>query len=200
MKRTRKINLARMRKQGFERPLLRPLTLAIASITLAACSEPEQDVLIVNSVEDCIDNTSLSAEQCEVAYEKALAEAHRTAPRYRSQSQCESEFGYEQCYQTGNNFFVPFMAGWMVSSLLNNNNYAYNPVYHYRSGSSSHRDRLMTSDGSIIGRAGKRSYKVSGSNLKPKPTVTRTVSRGGFGAVASAKSNWGGGKKGGWGG
>ncbi|TBR38432.1 DUF1190 domain-containing protein [Marinomonas agarivorans] len=200
MKRSRVINLDRMRKNPLEKPLLRPLTLAIASITLAACSQPEQDVQIVNSVEDCVDNTTLTADQCQAAYEKALTEAHRTAPRYQSQSHCESEFGYNQCYQTGNNFFVPFMAGWMVSSLLNNASNTYNPVYHYRNSSSSYRDRLMTADGSVIGRAGQKSYKVPSTNLKPKPTVTRTVSRGGFGAVASAKSNWGGGKKSSWGG
>lgn len=197
MKRSKQINLNSMRKVGVTRPLLKPVALAVASITLVACSEPEQEVRIVSSIDDCIENTEFTAEQCDVAYKKALAEAERTAPRYTSRSRCESEFGYNQCYSSGNDFFVPFMAGWMVSSLINN---TYNPVYQYRGGGSSYRDRIMTADGSIIGRAGQQSYRTSKSNLKPKPTVTRTVSRGGFGSVASAKSSWGGGKSRGWGG
>lgn len=189
-----------MRKPTFlGLPLLRPLALAIASITLAACSDPEQEVQIVSSVEDCNTNTNLTAEQCEIAYQKALAEAQRTAPRYNSQAQCEAEFGYNQCNRSGS-FFMPFMAGYMVSSLLNNTSQSYNPVYHYRSGNSSLRNRIMMADGTIIGKAGQSSYKVNSGNLKAKPTVTRTVSRGGFGSVASAKSNWGGGKTSSWGG
>ncbi len=60
----------------------------------------------------------------------------------------------------------------------------------------------MTADGQVVGKAGRTStYKVSKSSLKPKPVVTKTVSRGGFGSVASAKSSWGGGKRSGsWGG
>lgn len=201
MKRSQQINLDRMRKVKTSRPLLRPLALAVASITLAACSDQEEQVKVVTSVDDCTDNTSLTREQCEVAYKQAIVEAVRTGPRYDSQSQCEAEFGYNQCIQPQpGSFFMPFIAGFMVSNLLNGGNYGYNPVYYYRNSSSSYRNRLMTADGSVIGRPGQSTYSVSKSALQPKPSVTRTVSRGGFGSTASAKSSWGGGKYSGWGG
>lgn len=199
MKRSKQINLEGMRKELAARPLLKPLTLAIASITLAACGEKEEQVQIVSSVEDCTANTSLTLAQCEVAYQQALEEAARTGPRYTSQAACEIEFGYDQCNRTSQGFFMPFMAGYMVSNLLNSASYAYNPVYHYRNGRSSYNDRMMMADGTVLGRAGQRSYSVAQSNLKPKATPTRTVSRGGFGSIASAKSSWGGGKSS-WGG
>lgn len=199
MKRSQQINIESMRKEKPVRPLLRPLSLAIAAITLAACSEKQEQVQVVSSVEDCAASTSLSQSQCEVAYEKALAEAERTGPKYNSQAACEAEFGYSQCNRSSQGFFMPFMAGYMVSNLLSGGG-GYNPVYQYRNSRSSLNNRIMTADGTMIGRAGQSSYKVASSNLKPKPTVSRTVSRGGFGSVASAKSSWGGGKSSGWGG
>ena len=201
MKRSRYIDLDKCARQSLSTPLLRPLTLAVASITLAACGQGEEEVKIVSSVEDCTANTTLSAEQCEVAYKKAISEAVRTGPRYSSQRQCEEDFGYNQCVSpSSSNTFMPMLAGFMIGNLLSNRGNSYNPVYQYRNPNSSSRNSLMTADGSIIGRAGKSSYRVSPSELKPKPRVTRTVSRGGFGAVASAKSSWGGGKSKGWGG
>lgn len=199
MKRSKQINIANMRKETVTRPLLKPLTFAVAAITLAACGNNEEEVQVVSSVEDCTANTSLTLTQCEVAYQQALEESARTAPRYTSQQACEMEFGYSQCNRTSQGFFTPFMAGYLVSNLFNSGN-SYNPVYHYQNHRSSYHDRIMTSDGSVIGRAGQRSYKVSKSDLKAKPAPTRTVSRGGFGSTASAKSSWGGGKSKSWGG
>lgn len=203
MKRTKNIHLDFMRKaESPIRPLLKPLALAIATLSFTACSSSTEEVKIVSSVSDCTTNTSLTATQCEAAYTKALAEAERTGPKYRSQAECEAEFGYQQCQQSrSNGIFMPLMAGFMIGNLMNNNGgYAYNPVYQYRNSNSSSNNRLMTADGTVIGRPGRSSYNVSQSSLKPKPSVTRTVSRGGFGAKASAKSSWGGGSSKGWGG
>lgn len=204
MKRTKNIDLDLMRKGSQKKnPVIRPLALAIAAITLSACSSKEE-VQVVSSVDDCITRTELSAEQCEAAYQRALVEAERTGPKYSSQSSCESEFGSGHCSRRGG-VFMPLMAGYMVGSMMNRNAYSsgsvFNPVYRYDRPYSAYNDRLMTADGTVIGRTGKSSYKVGKSNLRAKPGVTRTMSRGGFGSVASAKSNWGGGRKsGGWGG
>jgi uncharacterized protein YgiB involved in biofilm formation len=47
----------------------------------------------------------------------------------------------------------------------------------------------------------KRNYRVNKDVYKPKPTVNRTMKRGGFGSSVRAKSSWGSsGRKGGWGG
>ena len=205
MKRSKRIDLDLMRKVGSSvptTPTLKPLAIAIAALLLTACGGKEE-VKIVQSVDDCQNKTELTFEQCEAAYVKALAEAERTGPKYRSLSECETDFGTRQCRQSNQGgMFMPFMAGFMVSNLLSGRGgYGYNPVYHYQNSRSSYSNRLMTSDGAILGRPGRSSYNVSKSTLKPKPSVTRTVSRGGFGSKASAKSSWGGGKNSsGWGG
>jgi len=202
MKRTKRINLDLMRKGSTKQLLQRPLVLGIAVAALAGCSSQEE-VLVVNSVEDCVSKTELNLEECEVAYQKALDEAERTGPKYTSTAQCEAEFGRGQCVQSRtSSTFMPLMTGFMIGRMLSGNSYGYgyNPVYRYNRRSSSMYNRVMTADGTVIGSYGQSSYKVNSSTLKSKPTATRTVSRGGFGSVASAKSSWGGGRSGGWGG
>lgn len=206
MKRSKTIHLDMMRKgpargprEGFTQPFfaLRPLGAAIAAVTLSACGSQE-DVALVSSVEECSANTTHSRTDCEIAYKKAQAEAARTGPKYSNIRNCEAEFGTGQCRQERGGVFMPLMAGFLVGQVLSN---SYNPVYRYNNRSSSNYNRIMTADGGVIGKAGKSSYRVDSDSLKPKPRTTRTVSRGGFGAVASAKSNWGGGRSSrGWGG
>lgn len=204
MKKSRYIDLGMMRKSVGKIPRLRPLAVAIAAVTLSACSS-KQEVVVVGNVDECVSNTTLTLEQCEAAYKSAVSEAERTAPKYRSRSACESEFGYSQCRSSGHSgLFMPLMAGFLVGQMLDNRRGyggTYNPVFHYQRPYSNYNNRIMTADGTVIGRPGRSSYSVGKSSLKPKPRVTRTVSRGGFGSVASAKSSWGGGKRsGGWGG
>ncbi|MDP5208699.1 DUF1190 domain-containing protein [Microbulbifer sp. 2205BS26-8] len=206
MKRTRTIDLSRMRKGRGPSFLLRPLAISVAAV-LMGCSSDEE-VKVVASIEDCVDNTQLDEAQCEAAYQRALAEAERTGPKYASLAQCEGEF--EHCRENSSGFWMPLMTGFMVASILNDSDRRYhsrgyyNPVYRYSAPGSRYHDRLMTADGQVIGRSGKTSYRVDKSTTQPKPKVTKTVSRGGFGAVASAKSNWGGGRSSsrsrGWGG
>ena len=204
MKRTKHINLDIMRKGPKKRHLLRPLALGIAAATLAACGNQEE-VKVVSSAADCASKTELNLEECEAAYQKAQDEAERTGPKYTSIAQCEAEFGRGQCTgsRRGSGIFMPMMSGFMIGQMLSGNNYGgtgYNPVYRYNNPSSSHHNRIMTADGQVIGKSGQNSYRVNKSSMKSKPTITRTVSRGGFGAVASAKSSWGGGRSSGWGG
>ncbi len=204
MKRTKHINLDIMRKGSKKGFLQRPLAIGLAVATLTACGNQEE-VQVVNSVEECASKTELNRAECEAAYQKAQAEAERTGPKYNSNAQCEEEFGPGQCRQSrSGGIFMPMMAGFMVGQMLSGNNRyggsGYNPVYRYNRPNSSMHNRIMTADGTVIGKPGQRSYRVNKSSMKSKPTATRTVSRGGFGSVASAKSSWGGGRSGGWGG
>jgi len=199
VKRTKHINLDKMRKARSARPVLKPLAVGIAAATLAGCSSDEE-MIIVTSIDDCEVETGMTLEQCEVAYKKALAEAERTGPKYPTINQCESEFGAGQCRETSSgNFFMPFMAGWLVAEALDDvDDYyrrSYSPVYRYNRPYSTYHNRIMLADGDVIGEYGKKSYKVSKAQITPKPTVSKTVSRGGFGSVASAKSSWGGGSR-----
>jgi uncharacterized protein YgiB involved in biofilm formation len=200
MKRSKNINLARMRKSALPRFSLHPLAIGVAA-SLTACA-PREEVLVATSVEDCIDRSHLNEQQCEAAYERALREAERTGPKFSSQRQCERDF--LNCETTSTGQWMPLMAGFMVAKAMDRRDYYgdhhYNPVYRYDYWGDGSYGRLTTADGRMIGGYGRSSYKVKYSAMKPKPTVTRTVSRGGFGAVASAKSSWGGGRAGGWGG
>lgn len=199
MKRTSFINLAQWKKCQSV-PVAKPLVIAMAA-ALAACGQKKEQVTYVTSVDDCSNSTSLSVAQCEVAYKKALAEAARTGPKYQRRYECETEFGDNQCVKHNSGFFMPLMTGFLVSSAIHQATSAYNPVYYYSSPFSNYRNRLILSDGTVVGRRGSKSYSLpSGAASKKMPTVTKTVSRGGFGSVASAKSSWGSTRSGGWGG
>ncbi|GLR71923.1 DUF1190 domain-containing protein [Agaribacter marinus] len=205
MKRTSFLDLSLMRKHS-RAFALAPLSLAVIS----GCSSGSQDeqVKFVTSVSECTTTTSLTESECQAAYEQAVLDAEATAPRYQYERDCLTEFG--NCERQGS-FFVPFMTGYIVSEIIDEVGDAFERKHRYKhsypaylySGSGSYRNKIMTSDGHVIGSPGQRSYRVSRDALKPKPKVTRTISRGGFGATASAKSNWGSSKsssKGGWGG
>ena len=190
-KRSRYIDLRKMRK-GFA---LKPLAVGIAGIMATGCADDRQDAQISTSLEDCKTDYPDAAERCDAAYQTALDEASRTSPRFNSEYDCEYEFGPNQCREvnnSGGSFFMPFMAGFMVSQLLSPRPYYSQPIYTSYSPYSPFRSKWVTADGYVFdGDIRKRTYKVSPSVYKPKPTVTRTVSRGGFGSSVRAKSSWG---------
>jgi len=190
MKRSSILDLTRLRKNT-RTFILAPVSLAV----IASCSggAKEEQVNFVASVDECVKTTDLSQAECDAAYKDAVKEANATAPRYQNERDCAAEFG--SCESRGG-FFMPFMAGYIVSGLVSdsmNRNRGYGssyPTYMYRGGGQ-YRNKIMTSDGYVVGSPGQRSYSMPKEALKPKPAVTRTISRGGFGATASAKSNWG---------
>lgn len=198
-KRSVNINLGRMRKCFSPKPL----AIGVAAVFVAACSDNRQEAAVYLNADDCISDNPEFAEQCKTAYQKALVEAERTGPKYNSQNDCEYEFGANQCRQVNNqsgSFFMPFMAGYMLSNLLSPRGYHYQPMYTSYSRYSPLRHRWMASDGYDYGDVRKRKFRVSEKSFKPKPTVTKTMSRGGFGSSVRAKSSWGSAKKSGWGG
>ncbi|GLS27238.1 DUF1190 domain-containing protein [Marinibactrum halimedae] len=210
MKRSQSIQQEFMRKRRWQF-VVKPMTVAIAAIA-AGCSSNREEATFVQSVSDCVDRTAMNVEQCTYAYEQALSEARRTGPKYQHKSHCETDFGIEQCYQAPNNIWTPlisgFLVGYIANQALNSNREIdidfygggykkrrYNPVYRYDSYVGGNYNKLMTADGTIIGKHGQSTYKVPKKTLTQKmPSSKKTISRGGFGSVASAKSSWGGGK------
>ena len=170
-----------------------PVALILTAATSVACTK-EEEVKIVATVEECVERGNLSQKECETAYMKAVAEAERTGPRYGSRSSCESEFGYSRCRRGSGGMFMPMMAGFMIGRMMGGRG-MYNPVYQYSGYNSRLNGQYMTAGGSAIGRPGQSSYKVDSASMKRQPRSTRTVSRGGFGSVSSAKSSWGGGRR-----
>lgn len=199
MKRGRINNLFRFRKAA----RLRPLAAAIAGASLAGCGQDTEQVHFVSSPEECAANTALSLAQCQSAYQKALAEAQQTAPRYGRLEDCVADFGLDACreYQTpsAGHYFMPFMAGWVVSEIIDEvgdayERRAYRPVFQYRKRDGSR--ALVTATGARLTYGGYGAYRAPSKAItKQAPKVTRTISRGGFGSKAAAKSHWGGGTR-----
>ncbi len=199
-KRTSYINLTRMRKAF--KP--KPIAVGVTSIFLAACSDNREQAMVFTSLADCINQSPEKADQCEAAYQSAVDEATRTSPKYSNIRECESEFGAQQCipYQNGNgsggSWFMPLMAGYMIGGMMSPRYYS-SPLFTSHSRRSSLRNRWITADGRDYGDFRSRSFKVKKKAFEPKPTVNRTIKRGGFGSSVRAKSSWGS-SRGGWGG
>jgi len=199
-KRSKSINLVGMRK-SFS---VRPLALGMAVIFLTACGDKQQTATVFTGVDDCAKANPESAEECQTAYEDALKEAQRTGPKYNAQKDCESEFGNNQCNVVRNesgSFFMPFMAGYMLSNLMSPRGYSSQPMFTSFSRGSSYKNRWVAANGQDFGDNRNTTMRVSEKALKPKPTVNKTISRGGFGSSVRAKSSWGSSSsRGGWGG
>ncbi|MBV1787410.1 DUF1190 domain-containing protein [Marinobacterium sp. D7] len=200
MKRTKSIDLTRMRKQPRFR--VTKLVAAVAGASLVTgCSSDSQDAMIYKTLQDCTKtNPGLEAE-CKAAYEDALEEAAKTAPKYRTQNDCEAEFGRCVVYRdSSTNLFMPLMAGYMMARAVDRREYDSTPVF---SGYGHLYGGYYGADGTRYGgrsSAGSTRVSVPSDAFKPKPTVTRTISRGGFGSTAAAKSSWGSSSRSSWGG
>ncbi|ALM52848.1 DUF1190 domain-containing protein [Halomonas huangheensis] len=194
MKRTASINLERMRKAPVE-PRRLTLVAAIA-VAVSGCSD-SREATVYNDVNDCIDANPELAEQCQTAYESALSEAATSGPRYDSQLACESDFGQDSCrtYQpqdSNGSWFVPAMAGFLFARALDGNRYQSSALYTSRYMRSPVYGKWSTVDGRVFGNGRQGRVSVDNDLFKPKPAVSRTMSRGGFGSVVAAKSNFGG--------
>lgn len=182
MKRTKQINLAAMRKATSSK------SVALAGTLLIAGCGGSQEAAIYSNVEQCIGENPNSHLECEKAYDSAITEAERTAPKYNSQRACEMEFGHNQCTQSQSNssWFLPALGGFMVGRMMGGG-YDYgrpSPLFGYR-------NSWVDANGTSYGSRSNRHINVSKGAFKPKPATARTLSRGGFGSKIQAKSSWG---------
>jgi uncharacterized protein YgiB involved in biofilm formation len=188
-KRSMGINLSRMRK-GF---VMKPLALGVTAIMLTACGGGEE-AKIYKTADECGNDNPDNVQACQAAYQQAQQEAERTAPKYNSRQDCEYDFGAEHCrnvQSSSGSFFMPFMAGYMLSNLMSPRGYNSQPMFSSSSPYSSYRNRWMGADGNVFGDVRQRTVRVDKDVYKPKPTVNKTMSRGGFGSSVRAKSSWG---------
>lgn len=199
MKRSKQVVLPSMRKQGkqssWRMGSAAPISVAFAGVMLSGCSDNSREATIYQGLEDCIDDNPNYSQECRAAYQFALEEAARTAPKYRTEYDCSAEFGVNACMEAPNNssWFMPAMAGFMFSRMLDDDRRYYSqPMFRSSYPGSIFYDRWTTADGYDYGKSSYRKTKVrvSRDHMKPKPTVSRTISRGGFGSTVSAKSSW----------
>ncbi len=197
-KRSATIHLPQLRKWF----AVKPVAVGIASVLLSGCGEDPMEANLYRSIDECASDNPNYMTECTFAYQEAVEEAERVAPRFSNENDCEYEFGDSNCQYIENrngSFFMPFMAGFMLSRFLDNDididfkkkkkkRYYSQPLFTSYSRRSNLRNQWFTADGRSFGGLHKRSTKVYQSSFKPKPTASKTLSRGGFGQSVARTS------------
>lgn len=209
MKRTKNINHATFRKSWSARHLT-PVALAVSAVfMLAACEQNDETVSMYQNADDCSSANPGKSAECKAAYNNALKEAERTAPKYASREDCVAEFGEGQCQQapaqagvgasgtenqaqnqSSGSFWMPLMAGYMMGRLMGGGaGFAQQPLFSSRNPASPAYGQYTDASGKGYGAAQPgRTATVPKTALAPKPATTTTVTRGGFGESV-AKQN-----------
>lgn len=192
MKRTRSINLDRMRKQA-PAITIKPFAIAFAVTTLAGCGSNTHEGAIFKDVAQCTQQNPTQSAACEQAYNEAVKKAASTAPKYATEADCVSEFGDRSCVpyrtSTGQSWFMPALGGFLFAQAIRGNRgYVGTPLFTSYSRGSSMYGSWNYADGVRHGPStfGRTTYRESA--LQPKPAVTRTIARGGFGSTVAAKA------------
>ena len=203
MKRTENIQKDAFRK-GWRSYRLAPVALAIsATFILAGCEQTDETVSMYQNADDCsAANPSVSA-QCTTAYNNALKEAEKTAPKYASKEDCVAEFGEAQCTpvpaQAGtaaqptqtSSSWMPLMAGYMMGRMMSGGaGFAQQPLFSSRSPASPANGQFVDASGKSYGAATSgRTVTVPKTALAPKPATTNTITRGGFGESVAKQTS-----------
>ncbi|MGX1741947.1 DUF1190 domain-containing protein [Bosea sp. NPDC055353] len=192
--------------------------LAAAGLLLVATvwsmtSEDPQENLVYNSLSDCRAAGQLTAQQCETAFAEATAARLKDAPKFQSQSACETQYGASGCSSAtigGAQYFIPALAGFMLARGLSGGQAQAQPLMPPTAaacppGSTQPECQQARSSGS----SGSSSYGGGSSRSRAYSTTsgrsitaafaagsrsggtaaTSTASRGGFGSIARSFSS-----------
>lgn len=185
-----------MRRMKRSKTLQITSLMATASFSLAACGAPQvavpepEPALAYTSLDECKAANDVSPAECEAAEANARTQAEQTAPRYATQSECEGQWGPDQCRPNtsgGGSFFTPLLTGFLIGQMMNGGG--------YRGGGALYRDRDGNYQngygGGYLSRdyrtgrqvANSRDYGTDVARQAPSRVQSRTtvVSRGGFG-------------------
>ena len=160
--------------------------MGTSALTLSACEEPKTDTAIFETVEQCVAEQGITAEQCYGEFNAAKAQHAEVAPKYASRADCEADFGAEGCevspYRTnaGGSVFMPLMAGFMMGQMMGGRAYT-QPLYRSGDDSKNFRTANNRSVGGVIGRT-----QVAERAAGRPAQKLYTQQRGGFGARARA--------------
>jgi uncharacterized protein YgiB involved in biofilm formation len=175
---------------------LKLAALGSAPLVLSGC-DSDREAYVFPTADACIAANVVPEAVCREDFARAEANHFQTAPRFLSKADCEADFGSGQCTtrsEGGGSFFVPFMSGYMIASLLRDRPDWISAGSHYRSPRPLYRTRgdsnFRTSDNIVIG-SNTGAAKVSQAASAPA-TRAVTMSRSGFGSTASARGGWGG--------
>ncbi|CAI1546554.1 DUF1190 family protein [Serratia fonticola] len=203
MKRTKNINKDTFRK-SWRSYRVAPVALAISAVfMLAGCEQADETVSLYKNADDCSTSNPSMSEQCTTAYNNALKEAEKTAPKYATREDCVAEFGEAQCTQapaqagmaaesqSSGSMWMPLMAGYMMGRMMGGGGYAQQPLFSSKNAASPANGKFVDASGKSYGpaTAGGRSMTVPKTAMTPKPAVTNTVTRGGFGESVAKQTS-----------
>ncbi|MBD2810699.1 DUF1190 family protein [Xenorhabdus sp. Vera] len=204
-KRTKEINRDSFRKT-WRSYRLTPVALAVGAVfMLSACEQNDETVSLYTNADECSQANPSQSEQCTLAYNNALKEAEKTAPKYATREECVAEFGEQQCTQapaqagvgeaqaqqnSSGSFWMPLMAGYMMGRLMGGSSAPSQPLFTSKSAASPANGKFVDATGKSYGpaTAGGRSMTVPKTAMAPKPATTSTITRGGFGESVAKQS------------
>ncbi|MFI8417184.1 DUF1190 family protein [Serratia sp. NPDC078593] len=203
MKRTKNINQETFRK-SWRSYRVAPVALAIGAVLmLAGCEKTDETVSLYQNADDCSRANPSMSEQCTTAYNNALKEAEKTAPKYATREDCVAEFGEAQCTQapaqagmaaesqSSGSFWMPLMAGYMMGRMMGGSGFAQQPLFTSKNPASPANGKFVDATGKNYGAAtaGGRTMTVPKTAMAPKPAVTNTITRGGFGESVAKQTS-----------
>jgi len=157
--------------------------LSATALTLIACSEATDEVLVYDSVGACVAAGQQDEAVCESEFEKAQSIHEGVAPRYAESNQCYSDFGHNRCYRSGS-IWLPLMVGYMLAPRGGPAYISSQPLYR----PSSDPNRFYTAADHRVGAASASGRAQAATSKVSQPAArTRTVARGGFGARAAGR-------------
>lgn len=144
--------------------------------------------------------------ECTTAYNNALKEAERTAPKYATREDCVAEFGEGQCQQapaqagmapenqaqaqqSSGSFWMPLMAGYMMGRLMGGGaGFAQQPLFSSKNPASPAYGKYTDATGKTMALPSQSHHDRTKTAMAPKPATTTTVTRGGFGESVAKQS------------
>ncbi|MEQ5126343.1 DUF1190 family protein [Providencia zhijiangensis] len=212
MKRTKNINQNAFRK-SWRSYRLAPVAVAVSAVfMLSACEESDETVSLYTNAQDCSQANPSQADQCTLAYNNALNEAAKTAPKYATQEDCVAEFGEAMCTQapaqagiagtstpaagepaaqpqSSGSMWMPLMMGYMMGRMMGGSAPS-QPLFSSKNPASPANGKFVDATGKSYGPAvaGGRSMSVPKTAMAPKPATTSTITRGGFGDTVNKQA------------
>lgn len=205
MKRTKSIHHASFRKSWSARHLT-PVAFAVTAVfMLAGCEKSDETVSLYQNADDCSAANPGKSAECTTAFNNALKEAERTAPKYATREDCVAEFGEGQCQQapaqagmapeaqaqqSSGSFWMPLMAGYMMGRMMGGGaGFAQQPLFSSKNPASPAYGKYTDAGGKTMAqRSFGRTMTVPKTAMAPKPATTSTVTRGGFGESVAKQS------------
>ena len=200
-------NMRKTKRSG--KVVLTTLTAGAGTMALSACGgSSDVEGQVFQTVAECT-SAGVASNECQEAYNQALADNPNDAPRFETADLCEGEFGPGQCQQQrqeamgvpgATSFWVPLLGGFVIGNAIGDididrRKRKYAPVYRSRAngnyyyGGSNYGPMTRNSNGRYGMSPDTFNRPVSAPRVQTRADI---ASRGGFGGRAGGRSGSGG--------